>query len=103
MHEPFTLQEVKNTVFSCASDKALGPDGFPLLFYQYFWELLKEDVMEIFHRLHGGNLELKELNGGWVYLCPKKPDAIEMRDFRPICMINGSIKIIAKVLANRLL
>ncbi len=34
LQEPFSKQEVRSAVFSCALEKALGSDGFPLLFYQ---------------------------------------------------------------------
>ncbi len=103
LHDPFSLQEVRHAVFSCAPDKAPGPDGVPLFFYQRFWGLLKDDIMELFHKLHCGHLALKELNRGWLCLCPKKKtEAIKAGDCRPICLINGMIKIVSKVLANRL-
>ncbi|OAY79521.1 Ribonucleoside-diphosphate reductase large subunit [Ananas comosus] len=41
---PFTLDEVKVATFQLGSDKAPGPDGFPLLFFQTFWESVKEDI-----------------------------------------------------------
>ncbi len=33
---PFSTEEVKEAVFSSAPEKAPGPDGFPLIFYQRF-------------------------------------------------------------------
>jgi hypothetical protein len=42
-------------------NKALGPDGFPAEFYQVFWEVIKADLMALFHDFHnlssilGGN------------------------------------------------
>ena len=35
-------------------------------------------------------------------LVPKKADALEMKDFRPISLVGGMYKIVSKVLANRL-
>jgi hypothetical protein len=32
-------------------DKALGPDGFSIAFFQKCWEILKEDIMEVFFRV----------------------------------------------------
>jgi hypothetical protein len=29
-------------------NKALGPDGFPAELYQYFWEVIKYDLMDMF-------------------------------------------------------
>lgn len=42
------------------------------------------------------------MNATFISLIPKKSDATEARDFRPISLIGGVYKIIAKVLANRL-
>jgi hypothetical protein len=41
-------------------------------------------------------------NVTFVSLIPKKAEAMEIKDFRPISLIGGMYKIISKVLANRL-
>ncbi len=51
LHAPFFEGEVKLAVFSSAPDKAPRPDGFPLLFYQRFWRIIKGDLLEIFSLL----------------------------------------------------
>ena len=38
----------------------------------------------------------------FITLIPKKNEAIEVKDFRPISLVEGVYKIIAKVLANKL-
>ena len=58
--------------------------------------------MKVFHYLHAhGNFE-RSLNATFITLIPKKPGAVEIKDFRPINLISGVYKILAKVLANRL-
>jgi hypothetical protein len=42
------------------------------------------------------------LNATFVSLIPKKADAMEVKDFRPISLVGGVYKIIFKVLVNRL-
>lgn len=42
----------------------------------------------------------KSLNATYVALIPKKSGATELRDFRPISLISGVYKIIAKLLAE---
>jgi len=34
-------------------NKAPGSDGFPAEFYQQFWEIIKGDLMQMFHDLEG--------------------------------------------------
>ncbi|WMV13369.1 hypothetical protein MTR67_006754 [Solanum verrucosum] len=45
LQRQFEEDEVFNCIKSCASDKAPGPDGFPMSFFQTFWEILKTDFM----------------------------------------------------------
>ena len=42
----------------------------------------------------------KSLNASFLALIPKKVDAVEIKDFRPINLVGGIYKIISKVLAN---
>jgi hypothetical protein len=56
-------------------NKAPGPDGFPLEFYQVFWDLIKDDIMSLFKEFHRGSLSLNSLNFGTIILLSKKKDA----------------------------
>ena len=48
------------SVFPMANGKAPGgPDGFPGLLFQEFWELVKMDTMTLFLELYNGTLEIK--------------------------------------------
>ncbi len=89
-------------MFALGPDKAPGPDGFPLMFYQRFWESIKGDIVEIFADFHSGGLDLASINKGWICLIPKKTAPLEIRNYRPISLVNGLAEIISKVLATRL-
>jgi hypothetical protein len=43
----------------------------------------------------------RSLNATFVSLIPKKADAEEIKDFRPISLVGGVYKMISKVLAHR--
>lgn len=58
--------------------------------------------MEVFKDFHDGGVFEKSLNASFISLIPKVPGAIALKDFRPISLVGGIYKIIAKVLANRL-
>ena len=58
--------------------------------------------MAVFHVFHMQGQFEKSLNATFLALIPKKTGTIEIRDFRPISLVGGIYKIIAKVLANRL-
>jgi hypothetical protein len=99
---PFSIEEIKEAVFSSYSDGAPGPDGLSFMFYQKFWEILKEDLVSLFEDFYKGDLDLYRLNCAMLTLIPKVEEVKEMKQFRPISLINCSFKIFLKVLTNRL-
>ena len=99
---PFTKSEVRGAIFQMEHNKAPGPDGFPMEFYQVFWGIIKEDLLHLFADLHREALDLYSLNFGIITLIPKIQNAIKIQQYRPICVLNVSFKIFTKVGTNRL-
>ena len=98
----FSDKEVKETIFQMELNKSSGPDGFPAEFYQTFWEIIKKDLMSLFNDFHNKRLPLFSLNFGIITLLYKKSDAIQIQQYRPICLLNVSFKVFTKALTNRL-
>lgn len=98
----FSELEVKKAIFSSASEKAPGPDGLPMLFYQSYWDHLKMDIMVLLDKFHTGTVDLSVLNSSWVCLVPKKKAVESVKDLRPISLVHGLTKTISKVMACRL-
>ena len=70
--EPFTLAEIKNAVFDMGADKALGPDGFSMLFYSTFGIILNLiSSKKKFSDLFSGSANLSRINYVVVALIPK--------------------------------
>jgi mannosylglycoprotein endo-beta-mannosidase len=99
---PFTEEEVLEAISQMEHNKAPGPDGFPAEFYQKFWEVIKLDLMALFNELSIGELSLYKLNFGVITLLPKKEDAVQIQQYRPICLLNVCFKIFTKVGTNRI-
>uniref|UniRef100_A0A2N9HAI3 Reverse transcriptase zinc-binding domain-containing protein n=1 Tax=Fagus sylvatica TaxID=28930 RepID=A0A2N9HAI3_FAGSY len=62
----------------------------------------EENEIEIVVEFHEYCQFERSLNATFVSLIPKKHGADELKDFRPISLVGGMYKIIAKLLANRL-
>ncbi|RVW88357.1 LINE-1 retrotransposable element ORF2 protein [Vitis vinifera] len=95
-------EEVHSALMDMNGDKAPGPDGFTGAFWKFCWEFVKEEVLEMFKEFHEHNTFLKSLNATFLVLIPKKGGAEELGDFRPISLLGGLYKLLAKVLANRI-
>ena len=44
---PFSEEEIRSAVFDMEHNKAPGPDGFSVEFYQFFWDVVKQDLMSL--------------------------------------------------------
>lgn len=50
--DPFSLEEIKTSMFGCDKSKSLGPDGFSIAFYQENWYRIKDDLLKVFREFH---------------------------------------------------
>jgi hypothetical protein len=69
------MKEVKNALFSMRKNKAPGPDNIPIEFYQHYWDVVKNEIMNLFYAFHAGFLDVQRLNYGIINLLPKISDA----------------------------
>ena len=98
----FELDEVVQVLRGLQGDKTLGPDGFTMAFFQKCWRVVEADVMAFLEEVYEYCKFEKSINATFISLIPKKMNATNIRDFRPISLIGSVYKLLAKVLANRL-
>jgi hypothetical protein len=98
----YSFAEVHEAISQMKHNKAPGPDGFPAEFYQTFWEVIKLDLMALFISFQRGELPLHRLNFGVITLLPKKDNATQIQQYRPICLLNVVFKIFTKVATIRI-
>lgn len=93
----FELEEV---VFHMEKGKALSPDGFPIEFFQEFWEIIKYDILDVVWESYQNKQMLKSMNSTFLALIPKE-GANSLDQFRPIALCNVVYKIITKLIVER--
>ncbi|RVW78847.1 Transposon TX1 uncharacterized 149 kDa protein [Vitis vinifera] len=102
LEEMFSMEEVYLALLELNGDKALGPDGFPIAVWQFCWDFVKDEIMGFFKDFFERGKFVRSLNSTFLVLVPKKGGADDLRDYKPISLVGGLYKILAKVLANRL-
>lgn len=93
---------VKIALFQMFPTRTPGPDGFPTLFFQHFWHVIKDKTVQCCLNVLNEKASLKGMNHTNIALIPKEKHPKMASDIRPISLCNVSYKNIAKVLANRL-
>jgi hypothetical protein len=100
---PVSEEEVWDIIKALPSDKSPGPDGFTGRFYKSCWSVIMADFMAAIHCIWARNFRnLGSLNSSFITLLPKVEGATSVRDFRPISLVHSFVKVVTKLLANRL-
>ena len=102
LERKFEKEEILHVIQKANGDKAPGPDGFTMAFFQQCWRVVEADVLAVFDEFHEFCSFEKSLNATFLALIPKKQNASNIQDFRPISLIGCMYKMVAKVLTNRL-
>ena len=98
LDKPFKESEIFNVVkIFKGYNKAPGPNGFSLAFYQSCWNSVGSDVMAVCKEFHEHGQFEKSLNTTFLTLIPKKASAVEIKDFRPISWWGEFIRSLLKL------
>lgn len=68
---PFTSEEIQRVLKGMRPTKALGPDGFPALFFQKYWHIVGKDVESFYLVILNSDQNLTSLNMTNTVLIPK--------------------------------
>lgn len=102
MQEPFMKEDIDSIIANLPTDKSPGPDGFNEDFLKKCWPMISKDFYDLCSAFYDGHLCVQSINASYITLVPKKGSPASVNDFRPISLLNSSIKLITKLLADRL-
>ena len=96
------LDELKNALRKMKNNKSPGPDGIIVEFYKIYWNIVKNDLFDIFEISYESQELPYSQYLALIVLLYKKGLRELITNWRPISLSNTDIKIISKVLAERL-
>lgn len=95
-------EEVETALMECGRDKAPEPYGFNFCFIKARWDFLKKNFIDFFKEFHRRGRLNKAINATFLMLIPKMLHPLELRDYRPISLVDCVYKLLSRVLTNRL-
>ncbi|XP_050238155.1 uncharacterized protein LOC126687642 [Mercurialis annua] len=98
----FIENEVLFAISSLNERKAPGPDGFNFFFYRRAWSFMKADILDMFSTFHSTCSLPKGINSSFMVLIPTVIGSSDIKDFRPISLVNCLYKLLSKTLSLRL-
>lgn len=98
----YTSEDVQHAINDMHPLKAPGPDGLPALFFQKYWSNVGGDVTTLALGILNNNKSPEEINKTFIVLIPKGKNPSSPKDFRPISLCNVVMKVVKKVVANRM-
>ena len=102
LDKDITFEELGYSVQNMKQNKSPGPDGITSEFYQTFWPL----IGPIFHKIINKAFVEDEMTftqyQALITLLYKKGIREDVKNWRPISLLNCDYKIITKILSNRL-
>ena len=98
-----TLKECKDILSTFSRGKSPGEDGFTWEFYNCFFDLLGQDLVDSFNTSYRAGEMTPSQRRGVITLIPKEDsDLSSLANWRPITLLNVDYKIASKVITKRL-
>jgi hypothetical protein len=99
---PFSPEEIDNVIKDHKNDKSPGPDWFNIDFMKKCWLVIQQDFYYLCSSFYEHNICLQSINNSYITLIPKVDNPATVSNFRPISLLNSSVKLLTKLLANQL-
>lgn len=98
-----SVAEVRKAIMDSNKSKTPGPDGIPIEFYQTFIDEVTHHLAEVYNNIFLRGEAHKDFNNSITTLIYKeKGERCDIKNWRPVSLLNTDYKILTKILANRI-
>ena len=101
-NKKITRPDVERAIRSMANDKSPGPDGIPAEFYKLYESMIASKLGDVIAEAHRTGIMPSTWLEGNIILIYKKKSPRDLRNYRPITLLNADYKILSKILCYRL-
>lgn len=103
LEEKITQEEIKKAIKKMKAEKAPGPDGLPAKYYKILINQISPVLGEVMNNILREGKIPNTWKEAYVTLIPKKEvDTMEVKNYRPISLLNNDYKLFADIMAERL-
>jgi hypothetical protein len=96
LEAPFSKEEIDSIVQNLPSGKSSEPDGFNSDFMKKCCRVIAPDFYKLCSGFYDHNIFLQSITGSYIVLIPKTDSLSIVSDYRPISLLNSSVKLLTK-------
>ena len=85
-----------------ALNKTAGVDGIPIEFYIENWNVISDDLVELYSTVLQTGCLSNSQGKGIIIIIPKSKDTLQITNYRPISLLCADYKILSKLLSERI-
>ena len=98
----FTVDEMYDAIYSFKNFTSPGPDGLSIEFYKCVFSIIKDDLLAVYNSFKDQEFLPCKMKTGLITLIPKGDPLFQITNYRGITLNNVDLKILTKMLHNRL-
>uniref|UniRef100_A0A670HL97 Reverse transcriptase domain-containing protein n=1 Tax=Podarcis muralis TaxID=64176 RepID=A0A670HL97_PODMU len=103
LNQKITEQEIEGAIQNMQLGKSPGPDGLTSRYYKALKEWLVQPLKEVCNEILEGKRAPESWKEAYITLIPKtETEKTQLKNYRPISLLNVDYKIFADILAKRL-
>ncbi|KAK3083826.1 hypothetical protein FSP39_003749 [Pinctada imbricata] len=102
LEKTVTEEELEKIIMHLKKNKSPGEDGIIAEFYEIYWQTIKKEFVKVIHVILEKEKLTESESKGILTLIHKKGEREDIKNWRPLTLLNVDYKIISKSLANRI-